>query len=131
MNFPISISRTRLLQILGVLGIIFHFYSNSNRKFCEQTLETMIKRHILQRWICVCAVCLCPQALKYLKKGTCPASQKLLACMGKMIIYLGNHPNFHLPCNLRHSVNTSGRVDFSSPGPTKRTLGVYGLTWSC
>ena len=43
------------------------------------------------------------QALKYLKIGTCPASQKLLACMGKMIIYLGNHPNFHLACNLRHS----------------------------
>ena len=43
------------------------------------------------------------QALKYLKIGTCPASQKLLAYMEKMLIYIGNHPKFHLPCSLRHS----------------------------
>ena len=43
------------------------------------------------------------QALKYLKIGTCPASQKLLAYMEKMLIYTGNHPKFHLPCSLRHS----------------------------
>ena len=34
--FPISIGRTSLFQILGVLGGIFNFYSNSNRTFCEQ-----------------------------------------------------------------------------------------------
>ena len=38
MSFPISISRTSLNHILGVLGSIFHFYSNSNRTFCEQTV---------------------------------------------------------------------------------------------
>ena len=38
MNFPISISRTSLFQILGVLGGIFHFYSNLNRTFCKQTV---------------------------------------------------------------------------------------------
>ena len=43
------------------------------------------------------------QALKYLKIGTCPASQKLLAFMEKMLTYIGNHPKFHLPCSLRHS----------------------------
>ena len=43
------------------------------------------------------------QALKYLEIGTCPASQKLLAYMEKMLIYIGNHPKFHLPCSLRHS----------------------------
>ena len=43
------------------------------------------------------------QALKYLKIGTCPASQKLLASIEKMLIYIGNHPKFHLPCSLRHS----------------------------
>ena len=43
------------------------------------------------------------QALKYLKIGTCPASQKLLANMEKTLIYIGNHPKFHLPCSLRHS----------------------------
>ena len=41
MNFPISIDRTSLFQILGVLGAgmggIIQFYSNSNRTFCDQT----------------------------------------------------------------------------------------------
>ena len=60
MNFPISIGRTRLFQTLGVLGGIFHVYSNSNRTFCGQTVETLIRRHILWRLIWVCAVCLCP-----------------------------------------------------------------------
>ena len=37
------------------------------------------------------------QALKYLKIGTCPASQKLLTYMDKILIYIGNHPNFTCP----------------------------------
>ena len=60
MNFPISIERTSLFQILGVLGGIFHFYSNSNIRFCEQTVETLIRRRIMRCLIWVCAVCLCP-----------------------------------------------------------------------
>ena len=59
-NFPISIGRTSLFQILGVFGGIFHFYSNSNRTFCEQTVETLIRLHAVRRLISVCAVCLCP-----------------------------------------------------------------------
>ena len=35
MNFPISIGRTSLSQILGVLGGIFQFHSSSNRTFSE------------------------------------------------------------------------------------------------
>ena len=71
------------------------------------------------------------QALKYLKIGTCPASQKLLAHMEKMLIYIGNHPKFHC-------VNTSGRVDFSRPvmvifGPQKFRMAPKksegGQTW--
>ena len=60
MNFPISISRTSLFQILEVLGGIFQSYTNSNRTFCEQTVETLIRRRVLWRLIWVCAVCLCP-----------------------------------------------------------------------
>ena len=60
MNFPISIGRTSLFQFLGGGGGIFHFYSNSNRAFCEQTMETLIRRHHLWRLICICAVCICP-----------------------------------------------------------------------
>ena len=61
MKFPIIIGMTSLFQILGVLGEIFHFFSNSNRKFCEKTVETLIRRcRILRRLISVCAVSLCP-----------------------------------------------------------------------
>ena len=60
MNFPISIDGTSLFHILGVLGGIFPLYSNSNRIFYEQTVETLIRRRILRRLIWVCAVCLCP-----------------------------------------------------------------------
>ena len=54
------------------------------------------------------------QALKYLKIGTCPASQKLLAYMEKMLIYIGNHP-VSLALQPEALVNTSGRVDYSRP----------------
>ena len=37
MNFPISIGRKSLFQILGVLGGIFHFYLNSYRAFYDET----------------------------------------------------------------------------------------------
>ena len=60
MNFPNSISRMSLFQILGVLGGIFHFYSNANETFCLQTVMTLIRHGILWRLIWVCAVCLCP-----------------------------------------------------------------------
>ena len=40
MNFPISIDRSSPFQILGVLGGIFHFYSNVHGIFCKQTVET-------------------------------------------------------------------------------------------
>ena len=39
MDFPISIDRISLFQILGVLSGIFHFYSISN----VQTVETLIR----------------------------------------------------------------------------------------
>ena len=60
MNFPISIGWTSLFQILGVLGGIFHFYSNSNRKLCKQTVETdQTPRSVASDL--VCAVCVCPK----------------------------------------------------------------------
>ena len=43
-----------------LLYAIFHFYSNFNRKFCKQTMETLISCCILQRLIWVYTVCLCP-----------------------------------------------------------------------
>ena len=60
MNFPISIGRTSLFQILGVVGGIFHFYSNFNRTFCKQIVVTLIRCRVLRRLIWVCTVCQCP-----------------------------------------------------------------------
>ena len=51
MNFPISISRMSLFQILGVLSGIFHFYSKVHRIFCRQTVETLIRHCVLRRLI--------------------------------------------------------------------------------
>ena len=60
MNFPITIGRTSLFQILGVLGDIFHFYSNFKRNFCKQTVENLIRRCVLRRLVWFCTVCQCP-----------------------------------------------------------------------
>ena len=54
------------------------------------------------------------QASKYLEIGTCPASQKLLAHMGKMKYSL-EISKFSLALQPEALVNTSGRVLFSSP----------------
>ena len=58
MNFPTLISRMSPFPILGVLSFIF--YSNSNRTFYEQTVETLVRRRRTRRLIWVWTVCLCP-----------------------------------------------------------------------
>ena len=57
MHFSILIIWTSPFPNLGVLGGIFHFYSNFKRNFCEQTVENLIRRRILRRLIWVCTVC--------------------------------------------------------------------------
>ena len=59
MEFPTSINKTGLFPFKGLYGGILHFYSNFNSIFCEQTVETLIRRHT-RRLIWVCNVCLCP-----------------------------------------------------------------------
>ena len=44
MNFPFSVDRMSLFQMLGVLGGIFHFYLKVHRIFCKRTAETLIRR---------------------------------------------------------------------------------------
>ena len=55
--FPTLINCTLLLRVAGFFKI---FYSLSNRIFCKQTVETLIKRRVLWRLIWVCTVCICP-----------------------------------------------------------------------
>ena len=61
MDFSIFINWTSLFRILGVSGVLFHFYSISNRNSCKQTVNTLIRRRVLWRLILVCTVCLCPK----------------------------------------------------------------------
>ena len=60
MTFPIAIGRTSLFQNLGLLGGIFHFYSNCNRTSCKQTVDTLIRRRVLRRLTLVSTACLRP-----------------------------------------------------------------------
>ena len=60
MHFPILINWTSPFPTLGLLGGIFHFYSNSKGNFCLRTVENRIRPYILQRLIWFCTVCLCP-----------------------------------------------------------------------
>ena len=58
MEFPTLINWISLFPLKGLLGGILHFYPISKRIFYKQTLETSIRRRLLQRRIWVC---LCPQ----------------------------------------------------------------------
>ena len=45
-GFPILINWTSPFPILGVSGVLFHFYSISNRNSCKRTVEPLIRRRI-------------------------------------------------------------------------------------
>ena len=53
------INWTSQFQFLGLLGCISQFYSNFDRAFCNNTVETLIRRRFMRRLIRVCTVCLC------------------------------------------------------------------------
>ena len=46
MEFPTIINWNSPYLFKGMLGGIFHFYSNFNRKFYKQTVKTLIRCHI-------------------------------------------------------------------------------------
>ena len=60
-ELSILMNWTSSFPILGVSGVLFHFYSVSNRYSCKQTVKTLIRRRVLRRLIWVCTVCLCPK----------------------------------------------------------------------
>ena len=64
------------------------------------------------------------QASKYLKIVTCPASQNLLANMGKIQFSL-EISKYSLALQPKALVNTSGRVLFSSPVMYPIFLGIF------
>ena len=56
MEFQTIINWTSTFSFYGLLGVIFYIFSKFDRKFCKTTVEILIRRHILQRLICVCTV---------------------------------------------------------------------------
>ena len=50
---------------LRVVGGIFHFYSNFNRTFCKQVVETLIRHRVLLCLIYRCFMFLCPRFIEY------------------------------------------------------------------
>ena len=44
MEFPTDINWNSPYPILGLLGGIFHFYSEFDRTFCKQTVNNLIRR---------------------------------------------------------------------------------------
>ena len=60
--FPILINRVSPFPILGLLGGIF--YSIFKRNFCKQTVENLIRRHVLRGLIWFPTVCRCPTKRK-------------------------------------------------------------------
>ena len=60
MEFHTLINLNSSFMFLGMLGGVILCQSNFNRKFCKQTVENLIRRHVLWRLIWICTVCLCP-----------------------------------------------------------------------
>ena len=59
-NFP-PYQLEQFISVLRDVGWNFHFYSNFNRTFCKQIVETLIRPHILWCLIWVFTICLCPK----------------------------------------------------------------------
>ena len=61
MDLSILIICMSPFRILGVSGVLYHFYLILDRKYFKQTVQTLIKRRVLQRLIWVYTVCLGPK----------------------------------------------------------------------
>ena len=55
-EFPTVINWTCPFPFLGLLGGVFHCYSNLDRAIYKQTVETLIRRLVLRHLIWVCTV---------------------------------------------------------------------------
>ena len=72
----------------------FSFYSNLNRTFCKQTVETPIGRHVLWRLVWICIICIRPTKRTlgfYGSKESCADSSestlvKLPPCWTSLVI---------------------------------------------
>ena len=116
MYFLTLINWTSPFPILELLGGIFHFYSNFKRKFCLQTVENLIRRHILRRLIWFYTVCRCPtkRTLGLYGLIECFVNWRAMTQMHAKI-YVDTHQGWHclqnkkqLKTELQYNVNLSG-----------------------
>ena len=61
MDFSILINWTSPFLVLGVSGVLFHFYSILNRNSCKQMVKTLIRHQVLQPLIWVYTLCVGPK----------------------------------------------------------------------
>ena len=60
MDLPTLLSNAIPFPILGLFSGILFIFPNFNRPFCNQTVDTLIRRRNIRRLIWVYIVCLCP-----------------------------------------------------------------------
>ena len=103
---------------LTLLCGIFHFYSNFNRTFFKQTVETLIRHRVL---ICVCTVSLCPTKRSLGLYGLSRPKQvtlgtSILHILVSCTIYLASHCriiNFFIWC-CSHALSLAYRTHIAS-----------------
>ena len=78
MKHPTCIKWTSPFSSLGLLGVVFHSYSNFKRTSCEQTVENLIRICSLWRLILACTI--------YLSK-TCKKNA-ILICVNTFVVYV-------------------------------------------
>ena len=91
-----------LLRVIGV-GFFFHFYSNVNRIFCKQAVETLIRRHIQRRLIWVCIVCIIKSHKKdarhiWVNKGLRQPCRALTRMPTYLEVFFEGYCNFTITC---------------------------------
>ena len=106
MKLPTFIKWTSTFSSPGLLGVVFHSYSNFNRTSCKQTVENLIRHCSLWRLILACNICPCPTknaSLIWVKYFWCICYSHQLYCffmeLDNDLIYSGfNHMNRHGVC---------------------------------
>ena len=68
-ELPTFIKWTSPFSSSGLLGVVFHSYSNFNRTSCKQRLESLIRHCSLWRLVLACTFCLCPAKRTLVLKG--------------------------------------------------------------
>ena len=109
MKLPTFIKWTSPLSPSGLLGVVFHSYSNCNRTSCKQTVEKLIRHCRMWCLILACTICLCPTKrtlvlyvlntfVVYVTHISCIVSSSNWIMIGYRAVF--NHMNRHGICHM-------------------------------